>query len=147
MMHLQNEAAMLALGGKLAQQVQAPMVIFLRGDLGAGKTTLVRGFLQALGYQARVKSPSFTIVEPYELADQQLFHFDFYRLNDIEELELIGWRDYFTQQAICFIEWPEKAADLLPVPDLICDIHILGQQRQIELHSPSGRAQGIIASL
>lgn len=123
-----NESEMMAFGGRLAQELPHGAVIFLQGELGAGKTTLVRGVLRGLGYEGHVKSPTFTLVESYALSKQKgvvLHHFDFYRLKDAAELEHLGLEDYFTRDAINLIEWPENAGDWLPAPTLCCKITIL----------------------
>ncbi len=130
---IENEAAMLTFATQLAKTISAPYVIYLQGDLGAGKTTLTRGLLTAWGHQGVVKSPTFTLVEPYQLEKCSVYHFDLYRVNDPEELELIGIRDYFAGNAICIIEWPEKAQSLLPKPDLIITIEIDAEQRKISM--------------
>lgn len=111
---LPTEADTLALGSSLAPLLEPGMVIHLRGDLGAGKTTLARGLLRGLGYEGRVKSPTFTLLEPYKFSRLNLYHFDFYRFLDPEELDDAGFREYFNPLSACLIEWPEKAPDLPP---------------------------------
>jgi tRNA threonylcarbamoyladenosine biosynthesis protein TsaE len=111
---LPAEADTLALGRSLAPLIEPGMVIHLRGDLGAGKTTLARGLLRGLGHEGRVKSPTFTLLEPYKFSRLNLYHFDFYRFLDPGELADAGFREYFNPQSVCLIEWPEKAPDLPP---------------------------------
>ena len=136
-----DEDLMLEFGSELALACTNTAVVFLHGNLGAGKTTLARGFLRGLGYKGKVKSPTYTIVEPYFIQDQMLYHFDFYRLSDPEELEFIGIQDYFTQNAICLIEWPDKGLGILPPADLSCYIeaHEAGREIQIEAHTAEGK--------
>lgn len=131
--YLNNEAEMFAFAQEFAEQLKPGNVIYLKGDLGAGKTTLVRGILRAMGYQSPVKSPTFTIVEPYQLAETTIYHFDLYRIMDPEELDFIGIRDYATPETICLIEWPEKAQGYLPPADITCYIDIDGQGRIITI--------------
>jgi tRNA threonylcarbamoyladenosine biosynthesis protein TsaE len=110
-------------------------VIFLQGDLGAGKTTLVRGFLRGAGFTGVVKSPTFTLVEEYNLGERKIFHFDLYRLSDPEELEWIGIRDYFSQNCLCFIEWAERGTGFLPTPDAIISLTVQDLGRNLTFHS------------
>ena len=128
---VEGEEAMVALGEHLGRELAAPMVVFLRGELGAGKTTLARGVLRAKGYSGAVKSPTYTLVEPYELQGVTLYHFDLYRLGDPEELEYVGIRDYLRGDSIVLVEWPERSGGLLPRPDLIIDIAVAGRARNL----------------
>lgn len=132
-LHLQDEAATLALGAKLTHSMEPGTVVFLHGNLGAGKTTLVRGYLHALGYTGAVKSPTFTLVEEYLLRHLRIFHFDLYRLSDPEELEWMGIRDYFSSDSIVFIEWPERGAGFLPRADFEITLLYDGASRIAEI--------------
>ncbi len=115
---IHNEDEMLRFGARLAKLIQPPMLVYLQGPLGAGKTTLVRGVLQGLKHTGAVKSPTYTIVEPYEFSEFTLYHFDLYRLNDPAELEALGFRDYLSGDALCILEWPERGAGWLPQADV-----------------------------
>lgn len=130
---INDETAMLALGAELAQRFPQGGLITLHGDLGAGKTTLVRGLLRALDYTGIVKSPTYTLVEPYHLLGRDIFHFDLYRLAEPEELEYMGIRDYLRPDTLCLVEWPEKAGNILPPADLQVFITHTGHTRHVEL--------------
>jgi len=125
---------MMQLGGKIADQFPEGGIVLLNGDLGAGKTTLVRGLLRHLGFEGIVKSPTYTLVEPYQVAGRLIYHFDLYRLGDPEELEYIGGRDYWNNNALCLIEWPEKARSYLPEADLNLTITHQGTARLISVN-------------
>ncbi|QLQ33765.1 MAG: tRNA (adenosine(37)-N6)-threonylcarbamoyltransferase complex ATPase subunit type 1 TsaE [Candidatus Thiothrix singaporensis] len=130
---LEDEAAMLAFGASLAQRFPSGGLITLHGDLGAGKTTLTRGLLRELGHTGNVKSPTYTLVEPYHLQGRDIYHFDLYRLGDPEELEFMGMRDYLRPDALCLVEWPEKAGGWLPEPDLRVHLRHCGAAREVFL--------------
>ena len=130
---IKDEAAMMAFGGKLADDLIEGGIVLLKGDLGAGKTTLVRGLLRHLGHKGIVKSPTYTLVEPYELKDRKVYHFDLYRLGDPEELEYMGGRDYWESGALCLIEWPEQAKGYLPEADLTLEISYQDTGRSISI--------------
>lgn len=134
---LLNEKATEQFGAILWSVLPRHCLVFLQGDLGAGKTTLTRGVLRAAGHQSAVKSPTYTLVEEYDLASGTFFHFDLYRLKDPEELEWIGIQDYLEQQAICFIEWPELGKGYLPEPDLELTLSTEGGGRMIKIKALS----------
>jgi tRNA threonylcarbamoyladenosine biosynthesis protein TsaE len=144
---LPDEAATLRLGEALAAGIAPGRVLHLRGDLGAGKTTLARGLLRALGYPGRVKSPTYTVVEPYRLSSLNLYHFDFFRFHDRNEWVSSGFRDYFGPEAACIVEWPERAGDLLQPPDLDLLLEIDGEARRALMESCTPAGAAWLASL
>nr|WP_281354524.1 tRNA (adenosine(37)-N6)-threonylcarbamoyltransferase complex ATPase subunit type 1 TsaE [Pseudomonas akapageensis] len=146
-MYLADEAAMIGFGGRLAQITQGVGVIFLEGDLGAGKTTLSRGLIRGLGHVGAVKSPTFTLVEPYENASFRAYHFDLYRLVDPEELEYLGIRDYFEGDALCLVEWPGRGKGFLPKPDLTITISPHGGGRSLHLAPRGSRGESWCTAL
>ena len=146
-LYLADEEAMTAFGTRIAKITEGHGLIFLEGDLGAGKTTLSRGIIRGLGHEGAVKSPTFTLVEPYEIGDIRAFHFDLYRLVDPEELEYLGIRDYFDDDALCLIEWPDKGAGFLPKPDLTITISPHNTGRLLKLTPQGSRGESWCAAL
>ena len=139
--HLHDESGTAALGAALARALVPGLAIYLHGDLGAGKTALTRALLHAAGYAGTVKSPTYTLSEPYSIAldDRQvaLIHFDLYRMASPEEFLDAGFREDFNADNICIVEWPEKADPVLPPPDLNIFLHVNGNGRDVELHALS----------
>ena len=146
---VKSARSMQQLGANIAQACEPGCVIYLHGDLGAGKTTLVRGFLRGLGYDGRVRSPTFTLLETYQFAAVTIYHLDLYRLTDAEELAYIGGRDFFTEQTICLIEWPERGSGFLPPADLSYDFEFAHKMRarKITIHASSPKGESVIKKM
>lgn len=148
---LVDECATIALGRHIAEVVKFGLkegvVVFLNGDLGAGKTTLTRGFVQGMGHKGNVKSPTYTLVEPYDLQNWQVYHFDLYRLADPEELEYMGIRDYFNRNSCSFIEWPEKGRGMLPEPDMVINLAYDNEERKVELKALSSLGEQLLTQI
>lgn len=144
---IDSEAAMVAFGTRLAAAMPRGLSLFLHGELGAGKTTLTRGIARGLGHSGAVKSPTYTLVEPYLELQTPLYHFDLYRLGDAEELEFMGIRDYFDSGAVVVVEWPERGGDFLPWPDLEISLDVEPQARKLRLQAHSDAGERVIDSL
>ncbi len=144
---IDSEAGMLRLGRQLAALLLPGAVIYLRGELGAGKTTLVRGCLRGFGYAGLVKSPTYTLVENYKVRQQEVLHFDLYRIKSAQELINVGIHDYFSDAVISFIEWPENGFSQLPAATLCCDIKHQQHQRVVNFFAEQAQAVEIIRKL
>lgn len=136
-LYFPDEAALTHYAASLAQRVPTNFTFYLHGDLGAGKTTFVRGFLQGLGFEGLVKSPTYALVEIYQIDKQVVYHFDLYRIEEPEMLSWIGIDDYAQEQALRFVEWPEKGGELLFPADVVCGIAIEDEGRRISLEAAS----------
>ena len=145
--HLTDSDQTVNMGRDLALCVTGATTIFLHGDLGAGKTTFTRGFVQALGHQGNVKSPTYTLVEPYEVADWKIYHFDLYRLADPEELEFMGIRDYFTDNSLCLIEWPQRGFGMLPQADIELSLTYVDNEREINFSANTDNGSAVLEAL
>ena len=132
---LKDESETLRLAESMASHLFPGMNLYLKGELGSGKTTFVRGVLRGLGYQDKVKSPTYTLVEPYSLEKFTIYHFDLYRFKDETEWDDAGFREYFNNTSICLVEWPEKVGHILPKPDISIELS----------HTPYGRHLHLIS--
>lgn len=144
---LPDAQATLRLGEALAAGVAPGRVLHLKGDLGTGKTTLVRGLLRALGYAGRVRSPSYTLLEPYALSSLNFYHFDFYRFKDHSEWLSSGFREYFNPDSVCVVEWPERAGPELSPPDLEVRLEMAGAGRRASLRAATPAGASWLSSL
>lgn len=144
---LADAEATAALGARLGRCLTPGLVVYLEGELGAGKTTLVRGLLHGLGYAGAVTSPTYTLIEPYTVAGQRLAHFDLYRLADPEELEFLGLRDYLDGETVCLVEWPDRGAGAVPAADLRLALEYRDHGRRARCEARSERGRGVLACL
>jgi len=153
-LHLRDEARTHALGAALGAAL-GPVTdeyfcLFLSGALGSGKTTLTRSLLRALGWPGKVRSPTYTLVEPYRVGNRQVYHLDLYRLSDSQELELLGLRDFLEQRALLLVEWPERGADALPAPDLEIELRYYEEStdaRRALCRAGSTQGQEVLATM
>jgi tRNA threonylcarbamoyladenosine biosynthesis protein TsaE len=144
--HVPDERAMDALGQCLARSAKCPGVIYLQGDLGTGKTTLVRGLLRGFGYHGKVKSPTYTLVEPYPLEGLSVYHLDLYRLGSPEELEWIGIRDLLADAALLLVEWPEQGAGMLPSADLVISLAYRDTGREVWFRTRTAQGELMVSA-
>ena len=142
-----DATAMESLGAALARAIGGGLMIHLRGELGAGKTTLVRGFLRGLGHAGGVRSPTYTLIEPYETAARRVYHLDLYRLGDAEELEWIGLRDLLDADSVTLVEWPERGEGVLPTADLSISIEYFATGRRVHLNAHSEAGEKVLRQL
>ncbi len=136
-----------AFGERLARYLPARFAVFLEGDLGTGKTTLARGILRGLGHRGPVRSPTYTLIEPYEIGSRRLYHLDLYRLSDPEELDYLGLRDLAEEDAVLLVEWPERGAGALPAPDLRIRLDYLPDGRRLALVGASESGSTLVRAL
>lgn len=146
-LHIADDSAMQALGAHLAQAAPPQWVIYLIGELGAGKTTLVRGYLRGLGYSGAVKSPTYTLIEPYEFGQRSVYHLDLYRMGDPQEVEYLGLRDVLGENVSVLVEWPQCGRGYLPPADLEITLVYAGSGRAVTLKAHSSAAETALGKL
>jgi tRNA threonylcarbamoyladenosine biosynthesis protein TsaE len=146
-LHLPDAAATERVGTRLGNLMQPGLKLYLSGELGSGKTCLVRAVLRGAGYTGPVRSPTYTLVEVYVVSRLHFYHFDFYRLNDKTEWRDAGFREYFNENAVCLVEWPERAGDLLPPPDLELSFEILASGRDLRIKAQSAQGENCLTAL
>ena len=146
-MRLENEEDTEQFGNVMAQYLQSPMTIYLKGELGSGKTRLSRAILHGLGHTGVVKSPTYTLVEPYQLEQITVYHFDLYRLADASELDFMGIRDYFTDNSVVLVEWPDKGIGFLNPADLSIQLNFAGDGRDCSIQSFSEAGKILVNNL
>lgn len=144
---LMDERAMTSWAQRLAQQLRGGLVIYLRGDLGTGKTTFARALLRALGVQERIKSPTYSMIESYPLANSYAHHLDLYRIADAEEIHWLGVDELFDPDALVMVEWPQKGAGMLPEADLELDLRHAGEQREVAVRARSERGRALLSRM
>lgn len=142
-----NEEEMVTLGNAFGQALKSGGIVYLEGDLGAGKTTFSRGIIQGLGHSGSVKSPTYTLVEPYEFGDLSVYHFDLYRLGDPEELEYMGIREYFGESTVCLVEWPNRGLGVIPEPDVKLVIEHNNEGRKLIFSPCTQRGENLLEPL
>jgi tRNA threonylcarbamoyladenosine biosynthesis protein TsaE len=145
--YLADESATLMLGSDIAALLRPGLTVLLEGNLGAGKTTLARGILRGLGYSGKVKSPTYNLVELYKFSRLYFYHFDFYRFNNPVEWEEAGFREYFNSESVCLVEWPQKAAGLLPAADLIFFLNIFDGGREVRIRAATDEGKRCLKEL
>jgi tRNA threonylcarbamoyladenosine biosynthesis protein TsaE len=145
-LQLADAVATEALGARIAPLLEHA-IVYLQGELGAGKTTLARGILRGLGYSGKVRSPTYTLVEPYSVEQGTVYHLDLYRLANAEELEWLGLRDMLAERALLLVEWPERAGGVLPEADLVVQITASNGGRSVDMVARTGRGQQILSQL
>jgi tRNA threonylcarbamoyladenosine biosynthesis protein TsaE len=140
-----TEAVGVQLAAAIAQRHPEKLCIWLEGELGAGKTTFSRGFMRGMGHEGRVPSPTYTLVEPYALADYTIYHLDLYRLGDAQELDFLGLEEYWDAGSILLIEWPERGAGFLPAADLVLSLAVSGEGRELKITAATAAAEVLAA--